>query len=657
MYLYQRGDFNQSNSSNYAKITKENGKYRLDLLPTNMYVGGYVRVAPLYFDIANNKITCENYTKFTSIANVWNNGLPNDMCSPDGIVKTSTTSKTITSPTETVFDLTKYNMSMYEISGVGYIPLHIALSLVNDFATFYYDGSIICDPSVMENNGWFSYLYSGKSRFTIELTANKWLNGSSSYYTFFQSKTDPNYYSFSYRCELGGTSYINGKAEFSPNTNKVTFTCAAANSPNYIAYNSSDGLCKVTYNYTKTNDLITITDPTTNKVLHYIRLTENDLDTDFKDNMRFFNYNFLVFKLDHYYGLKSNMNVTSFDTYFKNTTVSIKDQNNSVFKGTNTIYNLLMNTNDIDEYNTVIYFLMTNVFGDGHTSISSGSPFANHQHIKNILLNQYNRSTRNTNLNAYANQYSTKRYEANGHYSPTLKISGKTAIIQFDDFNGKYHYSGYYDAYIRAFSTLDDNSYSSNYSDLTQVYDTLTCFYYAFYIINKQSGIENIVFDLTINGGGAVLLIPQILAFMTKDPVVVYKDTLNNFVGEYHYQVDLDGDGTYASDSDTYASRYKFFILQSEFSFSCGSALPAVCKNIGCAKIIGASRSGGGACPVGKGFDAFGTQFRISSRHNIMLKNGSSYINNDEGVPADKTLSSEYWYNYSYLNNWLNSNF
>ena len=41
-----------------------------------------------------------------------------------------------------------------------------------------------------------------------------------------------------------------------------------------------------------------------------------------------------------------------------------------------------------------------------------------------------------------------------------------------------------------------------------------------------------------------------------------------------------------------------------------------------------------------------------------MLKNDDgTYIDNDNGVPADKTLEPEYWYNYSYLDNWINSNF
>ena len=254
-----------------------------------------------------------------------------------------------------------------------------------------------------------------------------------------------------------------------------------------------------------------------------------------------------------------------------------------------------------------------------------------------------------------------KQYEMqiNGFNDPSFIISGETAIIQFDSFNGKVHYADSYEKLSETFGQLG-NDYEANYRALMSSYnfDTLSCIYYAFYVISQKSQVKNIVFDVTNNGGGTVLLLPQLLAFMTKDPTVLFKDTYNGFLGEYHYNVDLNGDNTIGNEGDTYEGQYNFFVLQSEFSFSCGTAFPTVCKNNGCAKIIGSSNSGGGACPVSYGFDTLGSQYQISGRYNIMLKNDDgTYIDNDNGVPADKTLDSKYWYDYSYINTWISNNF
>ena len=658
LYSYQLGYFKQSSLSGYPKLTTENNKYRLDLVPNSITMNGSKRVAPLYFDVLNNKITCADYTKFTSITDIWNNGLPNDMCSPYGIVSTSTKSKVINSPSETVFDLSKYNIHMYQINGVAYIPLHLALSLPSEFSSYYYDGTLICEPREFEGK-YFSYLYSGKTRFSIHLPGDALgLSAAESFYTFYQSPDDSNTYSFSFRWDKD--FFINGKAEFKPTTNRVTFTCSANPNENVVDY-KLNGLANVTYNYVKNDDLITLTNTSDGSIAHYIRLVENDIDnTGFKDNMKVFNYNYLVFKLDYFYGLRNRaIGNISFDYAFKTAKVTPKDYLGKYFKSTDTTYNLLMSCENTDEYNTMLYYIIHNYLGDGHTNMLASTSSTNYSYLREYLLKKVNLSSRKNGLQGYYTDYMKSRKNSNGLADPSFIISGETAIIQFDSFNGRVHTAGNYAGLIDSFEKLKDkDNYARNYRLINYQYDTLTSMYYAFYVIKQKSQIKNIVFDVTNNGGGAVLLLPQLLAFMTKDPTVLFKDTNNGFLGEYHYNVDLNGDGTSGNEGDTYEGQYNFFVLQSEFSFSCGTAFPTVCKNNGCAKIIGSSNSGGGACPVSYGFDTLGSQYQISGRYNIMLKNGDgTYIDNDNGVPADKTLDSKYWYDYSYINTWISNNF
>lgn len=645
-YMYKESDY-----AKYAKLKTENGKYRIDLFPTNYYItdsGGNTsyRRAPLYFDIKNNQISCSDFTKFYSITSTWNKELPNDMCSPYGIVKFSDSSKALSNSKNVVFDLDKYGMKLYEFDGKGYLPLHLALSLNSEFSSYYYDGSLVCSPNALKGQH-FSFLYSGKTKFSIQLPADVY-NISNAYYTFTQSKTNPNYYSFSYK--IANNIYHNGKAEF--NNGKVTFTVVRASNSTSFDYNSKEGLVNKTYNYTKDGDLITLKN-TDNSIAHYIRLTDNDYCLEkFKDKMKVFNYNFLVFRLDHYYGLKEDLGITSFDTFFKNNSAEILDYQGKQYKK-DTLYNLIMNAENINEYNYIIYYIIENFLGDGHTNMTNGSPFSEYDYFINRELRKENLSSRYSTLTNKASEYSKAR-----NSNPTMKISGKTAILQFDSFDGQLTSKGTYTKYKALFEKDGISDYSSRYSYYLKI-NTLIGMFYAFYVIGQKSEITNVVFDVTNNGGGAVLLLPQLLAFMTKDPTVVFKDTLNDFMGEYHYVVDLNDDGVFAGEGDTYQGKYKFFILQSDFSFSCGTAFPTVCRNNNCAKIIGSSTSGGGTCPVSLGYDAVGSQYRVSARYNIMITNdgGKTYTNNDKGVTADKTLSSQYWYNYSYLNNWLNSNF
>lgn len=153
--------------------------------------------------------------------------------------------------------------------------------------------------------------------------------------------------------------------------------------------------------------------------------------------------------------------------------------------------------------------------------------------------------------------------------------------------------------------------------------------------MNKNSKVvKNVVIDLTNNGGGLIATLPYVCAFFSDDPSFTVKDTVNGTIRDYHYKVDLNGDGVFGGEGDTFKNDFNFFVLTSGFSFSCGNSLPGIAKNNG-VKIIG-ERSGGGVSPVGVFMDALGSNFSLSHYYNMTYKDANGkYVQNDAGIPLD----------------------
>jgi hypothetical protein len=170
--------------------------------------------------------------------------------------------------------------------------------------------------------------------------------------------------------------------------------------------------------------------------------------------------------------------------------------------------------------------------------------------------------------------------------------------------------------------------------------------------IKANPDIKNVVLDLTCNSGGMVLTLPYLAAHFTKDPIFLGHDTLMGVDNEFHYTVDLNGNGVFGEDEDTYANKYNFYVLTSDFSFSCGSALPTMAHMAG-VKLIG-KRSGGGACPVAAFADACGSVYNTSSPVQIgYYDNNGQFVNDDSGIPVDYALSEDSWYDLEKLNTFV----
>ena len=118
--------------------------------------------------------------------------------------------------------------------------------------------------------------------------------------------------------------------------------------------------------------------------------------------------------------------------------------------------------------------------------------------------------------------------------------------------------------------------------------------------IKAKGGVEKVVIDDTLNGGGYVGQLCKLLCLLSKNnsSTIYFRSGENNAIGKMESKVDVDLDGKIDEKDVTFGNDFKFYILTSSYSFSCGNAFPAYAKDLGLALTVG-SKSGGGECIVG----------------------------------------------------------
>lgn len=253
----------------------------------------------------------------------------------------------------------------------------------------------------------------------------------------------------------------------------------------------------------------------------------------------------------------------------------------------------------------------------------------------------------------YKELYPEEQNPADLNYYQGIKLSSnkETAVISFNGFaNNKDSISNMKDLYpgTDEYLTEEDLIRNTRSNFIASTCNGFTTAFKTIDFINKnEKKIKNVVIDLTTNGGGEIATMPYISAFFSDDPTYTIKDVTNGVTREYHYKVDINGDGVFGGEGDTYKGKFNFYFLTSAFSFSCGNCLPGIGKDSG-AKIIG-EKSGGGTSPVGTYFDALGTYFNLSNHYNMSYKVNNAYTQNDGGIELD--------YSYPYENgNWYDPN-
>nr|MCR4561939.1 hypothetical protein [Bacilli bacterium] len=328
-----------------------------------------------------------------------------------------------------------------------------------------------------------------------------------------------------------------------------------------------------------------------------------------------FNRNYLFFTLDYFYGFLDERE-TSFEE-------EISEQFPAIYE------NLFSNNEMV--YSQAVADVMNHIIGDGHTNaFDATSAFGG-----GSTLVANNKSERTTKLSDHANNCFTLRYMA-GTPINTVRYSGTTAIISFDSFSHSQK------------ELTQDNVATLSFENK----DTFALLIHSMNEIEKHGGVENVIFDITCNGGGDSNALVTMVGIMNREFDNVMYVPIDGSYSTVHYQIDTNLDGLF-DENDGYAGKYNFHILTSNYSFSCANLFPCLAKDNNIATIIG-KQSGGGACTVGYSCTVDGKPFRMSSliRQGGLDKAKSHY---DAGVPVDYEIEPEHFYDDAYLDEFVNS--
>ena len=660
-----------------------------DIIDNNKY-------GNIYIDIDNSTIYSDNYAKFRAFYSqtTYNNDIPNDIASPFGIISTSEKTEYITEPKSRVaFDYKKYGINFYKIGEKSYIPFQIIVPHIADFSDIYYDGN----KSIFKRKNYltgsqmpqmiFNYFDSSKDfikfdNLSASLDKTKstedklvytnvnlvdiidTVRGLYDYYTLTTFEIDKVNKTFSYTSGNSIFKSIKKRDPIFDETKREGSLKYVENDKAYIVY--SERYYPDLNEYKK--EPITFIPKEEGKINH----------NQFAPNLKTFNNAYLYSYLDYFYGIKDVAGVNSYEDYFSNNSSSIL-LGDGIYKQKDTIKNHLINASTPDEYNIVLTFIFSKYLGDGHTNLFAATNYGSASQSGTYLyqnISESNISERYLKLLRYYSKYKKQRdvdldaedkvdFLFGDGYLGGMEIEDETAVIRFDSFNSSPIDQEGYKSIIDNLKNPPENPEEEEEipdeekpttieEEIGQIllFDTFIGITIAFDYIEKQENVKNVVFDITLNGGGTALTVPQLMAFMTKDIEITTKYTLDGSITKYAYKADLNCNNVYAEDADTYEGKYNFYILTSEYSFSCGSLLPAICKTTNCAKIIG-KQSGGGACSVNQSNDTLGSTYQISSPYCLMYKLNDKYIDDDKGVEVDYELDSSYWYDITKLNNKL----
>jgi len=309
----------------------------------------------------------------------------------------------------------------------------------------------------------------------------------------------------------------------------------------------------------------------------------------------------LCMALDHLYGLKESHDITSFDAVFTETGYKqdLCSTNPNVADGA---------------LNDFIYYYLD----DLHSGFNKAS-------YRTSQLE----SLEGEGLSRIRDQKTAMIYdaarEAADHEIPAYEEVGNTAYITFDHFTASGQPADYYEGNIG----LDGGPESG-------ALDTIALIIYAHSQITREdSPIENVVIDLSMNGGGDLNAAAFVAAWYLGEAGFSIRSSFTGAISTGTYQIDANLDGVF-DEHDTVADK-KLYCLISPYSFSCGNLIPNVFKSSHVVTLLG-RESGGGSCSVLPMSTAYGSSFQISSpNHMAYVKNGS-YYDTDTGIEPDSMI-------------------
>ena len=307
-----------------------------------------------------------------------------------------------------------------------------------------------------------------------------------------------------------------------------------------------------------------------------------------------YNYNELCLALDYIYGLRSQHDIKDFDTLFVQTGLDEK-----------------MKSGDPVDSVQALYECVNVYLDDLHSS-----------YLKNIYVKNNKIETKHP-TSAMISERDDKRFrDARAKYYeevPGYEEIGNTAYITYDEYN----YSGI-------------DYYTEKPED--HLDDTMGLLIYSFaQITRKDSPVENVVLDMSINHGGTVPSAAYTIGMFIGDGSISINNATSNALVTQNFRADLNLDRKF-DENDALLGRYNLVCLTSPLSFSCGNLVPSVLKNSHEVTIMGQT-SGGGTCIVQHLTTADGSTLQISSSKLMSYTKNGSFYEIDRGVDPDHVIS------------------
>jgi hypothetical protein len=143
--------------------------------------------------------------------------------------------------------------------------------------------------------------------------------------------------------------------------------------------------------------------------------------------------------------------------------------------------------------------------------------------------------------------------------------------------------------------------------------------------------VDDVIIDLSFNGGGNVGAVIRLFGYMTEEPI------------QYSSMNPVDGSAaTYLYESDYVAFDYNWYVMTSSVTFSAANLMASMAKEMGVATIIG-TQSSGGAASIGLFVTPDGTlllrsTLNVFANVTVDANQNRTYTSLEAGVPVDYSL-------------------
>ena len=319
---------------------------------------------------------------------------------------------------------------------------------------------------------------------------------------------------------------------------------------------------------------------------------------DMSEDLAWYNYCELCLALDHLYGLKDIHDITSFDQIF-----------------TETGYRHDLCSTDPNVADGALLDFIYYYLDDLH----SGYQAYSYRTEEAQTIGGAGLASRLSDSDGEI--YMTAREHAD-HEITTYEEVGNTAYVTFDSFDILRSPEEYYEEEIEVET-----------DPAAEPLDTVALLIYAHeQICRENSPIENVVIDLSLNGGGAIDAAAFVAAWFLGEGALSIRSSLTGAVSTGIYRGDTNLDGKF-DDKDTVSDKNLYCII-SPYSFSCGNLLPNILKASHRVTLLGQT-SGGGSCSVLPLSTASGSLFQISSPNRMSYMKNGSYYDIDTGIDPD----------------------